>query len=209
MERELISRVELDEAIFATVYRGGRFSIFGASWGRRRGKGSCFPLGRRRERDREKEKESASERGGDAGATRTKGFCLFVWAVCKVAYATGKISRVRSRDLRETRKASATDASGIWIWFGETGGPRTVEGLKRAGGLECSYGRAGRGIPRGGTEGSKNRAKEQGHLYRLDASLAAIIIAACRRRQGRSASEQQHLHQRQPSSRRHQLRPPS
>lgn len=45
IERELISRVELDEAIFATVYRGGRFSVLDASWGRRRSTGSCFPRG--------------------------------------------------------------------------------------------------------------------------------------------------------------------
>lgn len=45
IERELISRVELDEAIFATVYRRGRFSVLSASWGRRRSKGSCLPGG--------------------------------------------------------------------------------------------------------------------------------------------------------------------
>ena len=60
-----------------------------------------------------------------------------------------------------------------------------------------SYGRAGREFRGGGRDEEYQEPGERARGLDRHASLAAIITG-CRRRQGRSASEQQHRRQRQP-----------
>lgn len=127
---------------------------------------AVFPWGDgEREREREREPQNVTTATESLGTWRRRR-SLGTWRATrarreprasaslygpsKVRYAAGKRCRELSRegDTESERNGCEWD-----LVRGGTGGSRRVEGLKRAGGLEYSYGRVGRGVSRGGTEG--------------------------------------------------------